>query len=446
MAITQDMLKYIFINSYFRITDDEPVLPRPVTQFLRGDYTDDDIRLYINYLADMNIKNILLDYSVDTFKYIMPQFRFVCDRDYNVDIVKHDYGKIFIRKNTPVFATNYFFDLPENFDIGIFSEYFVNKTEQVAVSNKHMISNGDSGVVFGPPYYDWSGLKVCKSNNLKALVRDEDFYRLYLIGEEMANYVMTKKIVPTAGKLRNYYKGTPLSVTRNREYIINSQSINTNSTNVLFSEFRKEFKNNVNSVTFIQRDYVYDATNFEPDLLEILQTDYVSNSSVVKSIRAFENYNVPNASHRLVIDRYGVHKYKKMLVGTKYVMPKTEPLVRFMLIPEDFLQIRHTLNAAYVPPLGLVIMAEFAFFGADKVVDFDPKRDLGVFVKLKDLKPGDVLYHIGGEYYLEETKFAINMIPMYIIVRSTSNVKGVKKLSQLKNGWVKNTLLNLFVT
>ncbi|QBQ01563.1 p49 [Hyphantria cunea granulovirus] len=461
MSFTRDMLRRLFIHTYFDV--DSINIDQNLRDFVNNPHGD-NVRLYLNYLAELNLKNIILDTSVAVLTHIKPQFKFICEKNYDVgSYITENVAnqRVYIRKSTPIYATNYFVSQVDNAAMDIVRHLdMTNYTNFVAGSNFY-ITNGAYGVIFESPFVDWCGLELCEA--LEHYTGTHKF-RLYLVGEEVARYFVENDIKPVAGVLKNYHKGTPmLYVPTNSGDVISQELLNTANFEDVFRMFEKEFyaaggglsKLNFNEIYFVQRDYIYDADNFDPELLEELQKNYVSQTAVNKVVKRFEQTSVPNVEQRLVIDRYSKNKYKKMLVVKSFQVPASNPFSdKYLFVPQEMLQLRHTLNAAYLQKLGIVILAEHIFFGASRVLDFNPKKDLYVMVRNKELVVSrrDVLYHIGGEFYLEETMFELNNIPLFVLTRihdskfrSDKKEYNISPLSALKNGWVKNTLLNLFV-
>lgn len=444
-----DVCKHVFIASYFDL-DSRDHLPERAKQFLR-EPRDEDIKSYLDYLSTLRLRNAVMDSSPDVFKYVKPQFKFVCDREYDLDVVKYSFNGVLLRKGAAVYATNLFVADPSEA-----MALFVNKfgdggyaaQGEASVGEKYIVWNGTEGMMFSRAYLDWRGLKVCNGTKY----REDDDYRLYILGETMAQKFIENNVSnATGGVLKNFHKGTPLTHTDNGAHIITQKSFVTDNVDVVFDNFAEEFEHRVDYIKFVQRDYVYDALNFPDDLLEELQKHYVSQTSVYKIVNRFHKSSIPNVGQELVVDRYAVNKYRKMIVTPEFELPRRENRLH-IFIPRDFLQLRHTLNAAYVPELGIVILAEHVFFGASRVLDFDPKRDLYVFVKSKtQIARDEVYYHIGGEFYLEETRFAANHLPVFVLVRIDNdllvrdNLRTSRKLRDLKYNWVDNTILNLFV-
>lgn len=445
-----ELMKHVFIASYFDL-DTREHLPDVVKKFLLAP-EEDHIKQYLDYLAALKLRNVVIDNSADVFRFVKPQFKFVCEREYDLDLVKFNYGGVFLRKGAVVYATNLFVPDPGR-AIALFlnvvnSTGFVAEGGEASLGDKHIVWNGTDGILFARAYTDWQGLKVCKGTKFK----DDEDYRMYIIGETLAQKFVEKNIAHNdVGVLKNYYKGTPLKYTDNLANVINQKGFITNNVDVVFENFAEEFEQRVDYIKFVQRDYIYDADDFNDDLLEELQKHYVSLTSVYKIINRFHKSSIPNVGHELVVDRYATNKYKKMIVTGKFELPRREDKLH-IFIPKDFLQLRHTLNAAYVPDLGIVILAEHAFFGASRVLNFNPKTDLYVFVKSKNkIEKNEMYYHIGGDYYLEETMFAANNVPVFVIVRIDKdllvrdNLRTSRNLRDLKHNWVNNTILNLFV-
>ncbi|AKN80772.1 P49 [Diatraea saccharalis granulovirus] len=452
-----DNLHLAFIHMYFDV--DERSTINEITNYINNE--NNYIKI-LNYLNEIELKFIVGDATTDTFKYVMPQFKFVCERDYTLEILKFDFGGVFLKKGAVVFATNLFVADPAVAMEHLIKQvpqltsvtHYVNRTIKTDVGEKFYLWNGTDGIVFTRPYLDWMGLKVCNGTPYT----ENNKYRLYIVGDELAKVFIETKIsaegnIPYS-ELKNYHKGTPLRYARNNpDQVINYKTFTTNNFDVVFDAFEEEFSTHqVNTIHFIQRDYIFDAKNFPLSLLNELQKCWVSNTSVYKIINKFSKRGI--TENEIVIDRYGANKYKKMVVGANYSFPVNKSSdLDHLFIPNDMFQLRHTLNAAVVPKLGLVILATHVFFGARLVLDFNPKNDLNTFVKTKiKIKEDDIFYHVGGSYFLEETTFLTNDVPVFIVVRINDdlivrhNLKRVsRKLSDLKHNWVLNTILNLFV-
>ncbi|AAL05837.1 P49 [Choristoneura occidentalis granulovirus] len=412
----------------------------------------------LDYLNEINLKFIIGDASVDTFIYIMPQFKFVCDKDYQLEIVKFSFGNAYLRKGALVFATNFFVTNPSDaFDFIIPKIPLLRETfeTQTRIGTKFYIWNGTDGIIFSRTYLDWMGMKVCNGKPYYT----NNYYRMYVVGERLAKQIIEEKIsienTPFDAVLKNYYKGTFLRFTDNEKYVLADKKINTNNYDVVFDMFEEEFKSNVAQIHFIQRDYIFDG-KFPLDLLNELQSYWTSDTSVYKVINKFGPKNqIQDLIKTIVIDRYSVNGYRKMIVDNiHFVLPANRSSdVEHVFIPRNVIQIRHTLNAAFVPNLGLVIMASNVFFGARIVLNFEPHVDLNYFVKTKiNVKDTDIFYHVGGSYFLEETFFNTNNVQIYILVRIDEDlivrhnlIRTSHKLTDLKYYWVLNTILSLFV-
>ncbi|AKS25355.1 p35/p49 [Clostera anastomosis granulovirus B] len=447
-------LPLAFIHLYFELDTRYPEIDLYIN-------TPSNHPSIVNYLNEIGLNFVVGEASSNSFIHITPQFKFVCDRDYNLEIVKFDYGSVYLKKGSVVFATNLFVTNP-----GDALLYFAKElpsltnmftTKQTHVGEKYYVYNGSDGIVFGRSYLDWMGMKVC---NGKPYTNDNSTYRMYILGQELVKDFLEKRFtidtVPFTGVLKNFYKGTPLKRTHNERYVITDKNVTTNNFDVVFDMFEEEFKaNKINQIHFVQRDYIFDG-KFPSDLLEELQKFWVSDTAVYKVVNKFTKNNVADLVNGIVIDRYAVNGYRKMMVNTeKYVLPHSNNRYRVehLFVPNDILQFKHTLNAAYVPHLGVVIMATHVFFGARKHLQFTPHTDLLALVKNKiDIKDDTVLYHVGGSYYLEETYFTANDVSIYILVRIDDDlivrhnlIRTSRKLADLQHNWVLNTILNLFV-
>nr|UYX49648.1 p49 [Darna trima granulovirus] len=449
-----DDLSLAFIHMYFNLqTADVSVRAKA---YIENETHHETI---LNYLNEIGLRFMVGD-STDTFKYVMPQFRFVCNRDYQLEIIKFKHNNVFLKKGAVVYATNLFVKNASN-AIDYFLQYYPDLINSFGIKSKSEIDdkfyiwNGSEGIIFSKHYLDWMGMKICDGDDRN--VTDEDYkYRLYLVGDDIAKKFIETKINKHESMVyKNYYKGTPLRKTNNELSVINDRKFATNNYDTVFDAFEKEFDNNINQIHFIQRDYIYDATNFNSELLEALQKNWISDTSIYKTINKFAlNPIASSLHHKLIIDRYAANMYRKMIVNDNFILPLEKVLTTdYIFIPNNMYQIRHTLNAAYVPRLGLVILATHAFFGARKTLNFVPAEDLRIFVKSKiKISDDDVFYHIGGSYFLEETYFNVNKVPIFILVHIDDDlivrhnlINTSRKLKDLKYNWVSNTILNLFV-
>ncbi|APO13898.1 P49 [Plodia interpunctella granulovirus] len=445
-----ELLPLAFIHLYFEI--DPQHLIEDVISFI---HDEKNYKLILNYLSEIQLRHMIGDSTEDTFKYVMPQFKFVCDRDYQLEIVKFDFGGVYLKKGAVVYATNLFVPNPaEAMQYLITLPFLQNKhNDYVNVGEKFFVWNGMEGVMFARPYLDWMAMKVCNGT----AYTNNDYYRLYILGEEISKAIIDAKISPLQmGILKNFHKGTPLKRTTNDMHVLNYKTVSTTNYDKVFDMFQEEFDTKAKYIHFIQRDYIFDA-KFPIDLLKELQMHWVSDTSVYKVIQRFDNESniLPDLQQEVVVDRYGVDKYRKMVVdGGKFVLPvNRSSTVEHLFVPRDVIQIRHTLNAAFVPGLGLVILATHMFFGARRVLNFEPNRDLHTFIKSKiAITEDDVFYHVGGSFFLEETRFVTNQVPIYILVRVDDDlivrhnlIRSSRKLQDLKYDWVYNTILSLFV-
>ncbi|AKR17486.1 P49 [Mocis latipes granulovirus] len=449
MVLNEDNLKFVFIATYFDASNDVLAnLPEIVKDHLKTPNDEDQTR-YLEYLNEMGLHGLIGDTCLDILKYVKPQFRFECTRDADLDIIKHT-NNIYLRKNTSVYATNLFVRDPANqpWLMKIMVDFVKVKQSGMVVEDNYMVHDGCVGYVFASPYVDWCGAKVCAS---EAEGTNNSMVRLYLIGQEIGKYFTEKNIEPPPdGQLKNYYKGTPLVT--NHNYIITTKDLHSDNMNRVFEFIEQELNGTSSTVKFIQRDYIFDADRFPIDLLDELQKRYVSTTSLYKIIQRMHNAEPGERAHEVVVDRYAANKYRKCLVfaNETNVYPAV-PHAHYIFIPDNYYQIRHTLNAAYAPTFGIVVLATHVFFGATKVINFDPTRDLEAFVKTKyKANPSSVYYNIGGNYYLEESQLNENGVPVYFIVRLDKNLlvrdnSSSHTLEDLNNNWVKNTITNLFV-
>ncbi|AJK91673.1 49k [Spodoptera frugiperda granulovirus] len=450
MVLDEDSLKFVFIATYFDASDDVlDNLPDNVKQHLASPTDEDRVR-YLNYLSGMRLHGMVGEASPTVFKYVKPQFKFECLRDQDLDIIRHN-NDVYLRKNTAVYATNLFVRDPvrQKWLMKVVRDALGERLRGVVVTDNYMVHDGCVGYMFAGAYLDWCGARVCSSG---ALGVDRTMLRLYLIGDEVLKVFADNDIpCPADGVLKNYYKGTPLIT--NHNYTITTKKMVTHNMNRVFESIHQELHSKSAFVRFIQRDYIFDAANFPVDLLEELAEHYVSTTALYKIVHRFHSGEPASVAHEVVVDRYGVDLYCKSLVfaNETNVYPSM-PSAHYLFIPDDYYQIRHTLNAAYAPKLGLVLLASHVFFGATKVLNFDPAKDLGTFVKTKHRLTNDPgsYFKIGGDYYLEETQINETGVPVFLVVRLDKNLLVRDNLSShtlenLNNNWVKNTILNLFV-
>ncbi|ACI28861.1 P49 [Agrotis ipsilon multiple nucleopolyhedrovirus] len=451
-SLEQKHLKHLFLSTYFHLRNHDYIASeaRPfIGEYIRNNFDaieDETLLKYINYLSGMNLKHLVADRDPNMFKYIKPQFKYICMRD-NVDIIEFD-KRVYIQPNTPVYATNFFVNDPQPFLLLLYSEFMkvFNDRFFVSTDNLSTLIEGKEGFLFDNAYVDWSGVQMCASPKVDA----PDYpYRLYLVGEPMAQHFLRQNLnmpVNTDFVIRNFYKGLPL--VRNNFRIINSKHFTTNKPNKVFEEINLELNNSANYIKFIQRDYIYDA-KFPDDLLELLN-DYMTQTSNYKFIMKFGEHNVKLASgyNEIVVDRYAVNKYRKLNIKTEAnsVLPTLRANeTSYIFVLPDIIQIKGTLNAFYVPANQLfIILASNSLFGSTELLYFDyrliPYRQFSVpHVLTKDTFIIDAKHKI----YLTKHIFGTS-VPAYLIIRGDYESSQFKTLDHLKNPWVKNTLLKLF--
>ncbi|AAP85648.1 ORF_11 [Adoxophyes orana granulovirus] len=456
MDLSDELLPLAFAHLYFDIKESDVV--SDVEEYINN---SENYLKIINYIQSIRLRNVVSDFTEDMFEYVTPQFRFVCERDYNLDIVKIKNHKFFIPKGASVYATNLLVSDVDKAMMEIFKlTNLIDKTKTVNVSKKYCVSTDNSeGVLFARPYLDWMGLKVCEG----ATYNQDDYYRLYVVGEQLAYRLLNAKLnlnslnLEDKGVLKNFYKGLPLRRTANSKHVKTEKRFVTDNCDVVFDRFANEFMQGGNEIHFVQRDYIFDALSFPEDLLEELQNNWTTDTSLHKLVINFKRHeSVQLHDTQTVIDRYSITNYKIMQVSMQdYKLPNSNSAqsVDYLFIPSNVYQIRHTLNSAFMPSLGLVILAKHAFFGSRRVLDFEPNEDLFNFVKNKTaINEKNRFYHLGGSYFLEETYFTLNEIPIYVVVRIDNDlilrhnlISNSFDLKQLKHNWVYNSILNLFV-
>ncbi|QAT90421.1 P49 [Spodoptera exempta nucleopolyhedrovirus] len=451
-SLEQKQLKYLFLTTYFQLNNFDYIASeaRPfIAEYIRNNFDaidDSTLLKYVDYLSSMNLKHLVADRDPNVFKFIKPQFKFICMRD-NVDIVEFD-KRVYIQPDTPIYATNFFVNDPQPFLLLLYSEFMkvFNDRFFVSTDTQSTLIEGKEGFLFDSAYIDWSGVQMCASP--KVDVPDYP-YRLYLVGEPMAQHFLRQNINMPSNTdyfIRNFYKGLPL--VRNNFRIINSKHFVTKKPNEVFNEINLELDNSANYIKFIQRDYIYDA-KFPDDLLDLLN-DYITKTSNYKFIMKFGEHNVKLASsyNEIIIDRYAVNKYRKLNIKTEAnsVLPTLRANeTSYIFVRPDIIQIKGTLNAFYVPANQLfIILASNSLFGSTELLYFDyrliPYRQFSTpHVLTKDTYIIDAKHKI----YLTKHIFGTS-VPAYLIIRGDYESSQFKTLDHLKNPWVKNTLLKLF--
>ncbi|QDL57014.1 P49 [Dione juno nucleopolyhedrovirus] len=463
IALSQNQFKYLFLGSYFDLKDFSHI-PADAKAFV-GNYLDCNFRVldddtlhnYINYLKSIQLRHMVVNVqTVDVYKFIKPQFRFVCDRA-TVDILEFD-SRTYIKPGTPVYATNFFTSNPRKMTPFIYSEFIkVYKNRLFANTNVYgCVLAGAAGFVFEDAYVDWAGVRMCAAPRLD---NSRHPFRLYLLGEEMATHFVTNNILPphpanatrvnnSMFMLKNFYKGLPLY--RLQYQVVNSMKFTTRKPNKVFDEIDKELNSHSPFVKFIQRDYIYDA-HFPPDLLEVLN-EYMTKSSIMKFITKFdieENASFNDMEREIVFDRYSVDGYRKLYIKMELtnVFPATyDNESAYLFINRDLMQLTGTLNAFYAPQLRILsILSVNRLFGATETLDYHPNllvyRQSSPPVRLT----GDVFaVDKGKKIFLVKHTFA-NTVPAYLLIRgdyeSSSELKSLRDL----NPWVQNTLLELLI-
>ncbi|ANF29664.1 49k protein [Catopsilia pomona nucleopolyhedrovirus] len=468
LSLDRDHYKYLFLTSYFDLKEYEYVPSEPMA-FIRNylncnfELLDDSVLLnYLNYLQGIQLKHFVGDTSsTDIYKYVKPQFRFVCDRT-TVDILEFD-TRMYIKAGTPVYATNFFTSNPKKIMAFLYAEFnkvFQNKIF-VNMNNFGCVLAGTSGFMFDDAYVDWSGVRMCAAPRLDNNMHP---YRLYLLGEDMAKHFVQNNIMPpqpsargaTRSKinnsmfmLKNFYKGLPLF--KQKYTVVNSTKFVTRKPNAVFNEIEKELNGHCPFIKFIQRDYIFDA-QFPADLLDLLN-EYMTASSIMKIITKFvvdDNASACETSREMIIDRYSIDGYRKVFI--KIELTNRFPTMYdhessyIFVSPRDFVQIKGTLNAFYAPKQRLLsILSVNRLFGATETIDFNPNllvyRQSSSPVRLT----GDVyLVDKNEKIFLVKHIFS-NTVPAYLLIRgdyeSSSEYKSLRDL----NPWVQNTLLKLLI-
>ncbi|QEI03580.1 P49 [Rachiplusia nu nucleopolyhedrovirus] len=465
-SLERKYFKYLFVATYFDLNNYD-YLPTEamafISDYLRNRFenlNDATLVQYINYLSSINLKNLVVDNSPDVYKYVKPQFKFICNRN-NVDIIEFDV-KVYVKPKVPVYATNLFVKNPKQLRLILYQEFskVFNDRHFVNYGDSHCIIDGSEGYLFEDAYVDWCGVTMCSVPK----VEPSNYpYRLYLIGEAMAQHFIRNNIEILAGAdyvLKNFHKGLPLF--RNNYRVINSKLFESRKPNKVFDEIKLELDTHTNFIKFIQRDYIYDA-NFPDDLLDVLN-DYMTYTSLYKFITKFidPGMRIGNSYSEIVVDRYAVNKYRKLNIKSE---PNTLfPSLRhnepsYIFVRSDIKQIKGTLNAFFVPKERLlVVLAQNSLFGATEVIHFEkPKNTLpGLLsfdkrlVPYRQFSPPQVLaldtYIISDKQKLYLTKHIFgNTVPAYLIIRGDYESSQFQTLNNLTNAWVKNTILKLFL-
>ncbi|AKN80553.1 P49 [Perigonia lusca single nucleopolyhedrovirus] len=467
LTLEPSQYKYLFLASYFRMKFDERFSSESepfIAEYLRNNFNvlDESTLLnFVDYLTEMQLKNLVVDRSVDMFRFVKPQFKFVCTKS-QVEILEFD-DKVYLQPKTNVYATNFFVSDPRKYRLALYQEFSKVFDSRQFVSNNNMytLMNGNVGYVFDDAYTDWCGVRMCNAPK----VTDSMYpYRLYLIGDEMANHFIENNISFSAviddkreSILKNFHKGIPMF--RNNYRLINSKKFRTNKPNKVFDEIKTELDTSSKYVKFIQRDYIFDAVSFPDDLLDLLN-EFMTETSVYKFITKFveptemsiEEDSVANRSNyysEIVVDRYAVDKYRKINVkietNTRYPSLRyNEPA--YIFVRPDIIQIKGTLNAFYVPKERIfAILANNSLFGSKELLHFDLK-----LIPYTHSSPPRRLnletYVIDSQQKLYLTRYIFgNTVPAYLLIRGDYE-SSFKSLHELKNPWVHNTLLKLLIT
>ncbi|ABF47355.1 P49 [Clanis bilineata nucleopolyhedrovirus] len=451
-------LKYLFLASYFRLseyekfsTESEPF----IAEYLRNNFDrlDENVLLkFIDYISEMKLRFAINDRTVNMFKFIKPQFKYICNKD-NTDILEFD-DKIYVQPETPIYATNFFVREPRKFRIVLYQEFSKVLDNRQFVTNyeTYCLINGNVGYIFDDSYIDWCGVRMCSAPRIEGNLYP---YRLYLVGDLMANHFIENNITLGLNAfnngeciLKNFHKGLPLF--RNNYRVINSKKFNSDKPDVVFDEISTELDTMSSYVKFIQRDYIYDAVNFPDELLDLLN-EYMTETSVYKFISKFAESNgkPANLYSEIVVDRYAVDKYRKLNIK---IEPNTRfPSIRYnepayIFVRPDMIQIKGTLNAFYVPKQRIfAILANNSLFGSKTVLHFDHKLIPYTHSSPpRRLESDTYVVDKTSKLYLTRYIFG-NTVPAYLLIRGDYE-SSFKSLHELKNSWVQNTLLKLLIT
>nr|AGS47876.1 putative 55.4 kDa protein [Ectropis obliqua nucleopolyhedrovirus]QWV59597.1 early 49 kDa protein [Ectropis obliqua nucleopolyhedrovirus]UYO72803.1 early 49 kDa protein [Ectropis obliqua nucleopolyhedrovirus] len=448
--------KYLFLASYFNLNEYDAIAAEAkpfINYYLKNNFNNLDescVLKYLDYLNGLNIKNIVMEKSINVLQYVKPQFKFYCNKN-NLDILMFD-DKVYLQPNTPIYATNLFVSNPKNFRVILYAEFAKVFNERNFVNNAetYCLMNGNMGYVFEDAYVDWCGVRLC---HMPKITNSLYPYRLYLIGEPMAKHFIENNI-DLANKqdyiYKNFHKGLPLF--KNNFRIINSKKFVTKKPNKLFDEMRSELDTHSSYIKLIQRDYIYDA-DFSEELFELLN-DYMSQTALFKFIVKFNDsdknvFNKNSVYNEIVVDRYAVNRYRKLNI--KIEPNTTFPLVlkdqpSFIMMRDDMIQIKGTLNAFYVPKVKLfAILSNNTLFGSTELLHFSPS-----LIQYSHNTPPKRLqnesYVIDKKQKLYLTKFIFgDSVPAYLLIRGDYE-SSFKSLKDFNNTWVQNTLLKLLIT
>ncbi|USC25976.1 p49 [Palpita vitrealis nucleopolyhedrovirus] len=465
LTLERDHFKYLFLASYFDLKDYEHIPSEPMA-FIRNylnclfELLDDAVLInYLNYLQSIQLRHLITDSSTNIFKFVKPQFKFMCNRT-NVDILEFD-TRMYIKPGTPVYATNLFTSNPRKMLAFLYMEMkkvFKNEIF-VNMNNYGSVLAGSAGFLFDDAYVDWSGVRMCAAPRLDNNMHP---YRLYLLGEDMAKHFVNNNILPpnplnnnaskinnTMFMLKNFYKGLPLF--KSKYTVVNSTKLTTRKPNDIFNEIDKELNGNCPFIKFIQRDYIFDA-QFPTNLLDLLN-EYMTKSSIMKIITKFVIEENPamhgEMSREIVLDRYSVDNYRKLYI--KMEITNQFPVMydhesSYIFVDKDFMQLKGTMNAFYAPKQRILsILAVNRLFGATETINFHPNllvyRQSSPPVRLT----GDVyVVNKNEKVFLVKHVFS-NTVPAYLLIRgdyeSLSEFKSLRDL----NPWVQNTLLKLLI-
>ncbi|AVA31113.1 49k protein [Oxyplax ochracea nucleopolyhedrovirus] len=471
LTLDRSDFKYLFLTSYFDFKELENIPSVPmafIRKYLNCNFQNIDnatLQNYLGYLQNIQLKSCLATAteSTDIFKFIKPQFQFICDRA-TFDILEFD-SRMYIKPNTPVYATNFFTSNPKKlltFLYAEFSKVFSDKNFVNIINNGNSygcILTGNSGFLFDDSYVDWSGIKMCVSPRLQNNMHP---FRLYLLGNDLAKHFAENKILPPQPSgvrnassykinnsmfmLKNFYKGLPLF--KSNYTVINSTKIITRKPNEIFNEINKEL-NNSSFVKFIQRDYIFDA-QFPTDLLDLLN-EYMTVSSIMKLVTKFANEEpIPDVEYmrEIIFDRYAVDNYRKLIIKMEVAnrFPKMyDHESSYIFVTNDIVQIKNTLNAFYAPKQQLFsILSVNRLFGATEMIEFN----LNLLIYRQSSPPILVnkLYVVNKNEKIYLVKHAfLNVVPAYLLVRGDYESKSELKSLRDLNPWVQNTLLKLLI-
>ncbi|AAR28775.1 ORF11 [Leucania separata nucleopolyhedrovirus] len=455
LSLERNQLKYLFLATYFDLADTQRLADETkpfIREFVLNNFrviNDDTLLKYLDYLHEIRLKHLVTDRSPNVFKYIKPQFKFICTR-HHLSIMKISRG-VFLKPNTTIYATNFFVTDDREFSVvmyKLFTGVFKNNRQFINNEMRHVVLGGQDGYVFAPAYIDWSGHQMCQVDNYHA---NRTFpYRLYLIGEQMAQLFIKENIMfaDEPNKrflLKNFHKGLPMY--KCNFEIINSRNFVTRKPNELFDQMQLELNKYSPYIKFIQRDYIYDA-DFNDDLLELLN-EHMTYTSVCKHIETFSDGKELKVNEtEIVFDRVSIDRYRKMIIRLydKTIYPR-DISPAYLFVRPEIIQIKDVPNAFYAPKERFLgIIPNNLLFGAKETIDFDFKNLVPYQQSAPPIRV-EQLYLIAKKQkiFISSHKF-INGSSVYLLIRgdyeSISDIKLLKDLTPLVQNAVFQLVIN----